>query len=213
VPEQTDAEEEFDDAQDESQNEGFPIPAVQVADSEWVVMMRSLSWLSSEQIDNVPKEAKFLSEKFQTNVFTMMEEDTSSAVGYELFEKGESIESLEFCDADEYRFSSQRQEDLQFKSGEEDEEDEDLENEHFDNDNDEEDYLDYTSHRQEMQFIDRVVADLGLYIPAVWYFAVEGKPAIQVMPASMGTIARADWLTVTENWEIAPTVVDDDDAE
>ncbi len=198
--------EEFINAETEPVNKGVPIPAIQVADSEWTVMIRSLSWLDSEQIDNVPKEAKFLSEKFQTYAFTMMEEDTSSAVGYELFDRGESIESFESCGGAEYTFSSQRQDDPQFKD-DEDWEDEDCDDE---NENDDEDYI---SHSEEMQFIDRVVADLGLYIPAVWYFEAEGKPAIQVMPASMGTIARADWLAVTETWEIAPTVVNDDDAE
>jgi hypothetical protein len=204
LPEDEDEEEEYLVAQAEQKFEGLPVPAIQIADSEWVVMIRSLSWLDFEQINNVPLEAKFLSEKFQSQAFTMMEEDTSSAVDYKLFEKGMEIESLEYCCGD-YTFTSQHRDDPQFKSLEEDWEDEDFDDEAEDEDN--------FIPGQEMQFIDRVVADLGLYLPAVWYFQVDKKPALQVMPASMGTIARADWLTVIENWEIAPTVVDEDDAE
>jgi hypothetical protein len=204
LPEDEDEEEEYLLAQAEQEFEGLPVPALQIADSEWVVMIRSLSWLDFEQINNVPLEAKFLSEKFQTQAFTMMEEDTSSAVGYKLFEKGMEIESLEYCCGD-YTLTSQDRDDPQFKSLEEDWKDEDFDDEAEDEDN--------FIPGQEMQFIDRVVADLGLYLPAVWYFQVDKKPALQVMPDSMGTIARADWLTVIENWEVAPTVVDEDDAE
>jgi hypothetical protein len=204
LPEDEEEEEEHLIAQAEQKFEGLPVPTIEVADSEWVVMIRSLTWLDMEQISNVPLEAKFLSEKFQTYAFTMMEEDTSGAVGYELFDRGESIESLESCGGSDYRFTSQRQDDPQFKD------DEDWEDEDCDDENDEDDYI---SRNPVMQFIDRVVADLGLYIPAVWHSMADGKPTIEVMPSSMGTIARADWLTVIENWEIAPTVVNDDDAE
>lgn len=203
LPEDEDEQDEYLSAQAEQKFEGLPVPAIQVADSEWVVMIRSLSWLDMEQIKNVPLEAKFLSEKFQTQVITMMEEDTSGAVSYELFERGESVESLESCGGSDYRFTSQRQDDPQF-------EDEGWEDDDGDDENENEDYI---SQSKEMQFIDRVVSDLGLYLPPVWYSQANEKPAIEVMPESISTISRADWLTIIENWEIAPTVVDEDDAE
>jgi hypothetical protein len=202
LPEGTECEGEFE--------QGMPIPVLQVANSEWVVIIRSLSWLDSEQIDNVPLEAKFLSQKFQTDAITLMEEDTSASISYELFQQGESIESLEFCDAEEYRFESKRQEDPQFQADEdEDFEDEDLEDEDLE---DEDDGYDIGK-RQEMQFVDRTFADLGLYLPAVWYGVHEGQPALQIMSASADTVSRADWITIQEEWAVETVTPDEDDAE
>jgi hypothetical protein len=191
---------------EESEEEGeieniMHIPVIQVMDTDWVVIIRSLSWLDSEQIDNIPKEASFLSQKLQTQVITLMEEDTSGSVGYSLLDNGEVIESLEFCDAEEYTFQSQHREDPQFVEQEEEEEEFD-EDESYD-----------VGKRQEMQFIDRTFAALGIYLPAVWYSTSQGLPAIQVMPVSENTIERADWITIEEVWEIETKTIDEDDAE
>ncbi len=193
LPESSDNEGEFDS------ESGMMIPVIQVQDSEWVVIIRSLSWVDLEHFDDVPQETKFLSEKFQTDAITMMEEDTSSSVSYELFKNGESVEVFEH--ADEHRFESKRENPPYFDEAVEDDDN----------------YLDMgrydVGQRTEMRFVDRVVADLGLYIPAVWYGMADGKPALQVMTTSQGRIARADWITIQEEWTIAQEMVNDDDAE
>ncbi len=93
----------------ETRNTGFPadeIPVVQMANSHWTVVIRSLFDLTGVEIEQVPEEAKHLSEQLETRAITFMGEDTSGAMGYELFDRGALIEKATWgCGADVFESS------------------------------------------------------------------------------------------------------------
>jgi hypothetical protein len=74
---------------------------VQVSGSPWTVVFRSLLWLDSSHLDEVPKEAKDLSARLKTRTITFMGEDTSGAMVYEIFESGKSVAKEEWEDGDD----------------------------------------------------------------------------------------------------------------
>jgi hypothetical protein len=77
------------------------VAIVQVRDSPWTVVFRSLLWLRSSHLEEVPKEAKELSARLKTRTITFFGEDTSSAMGYEIFEDGKSVAKEEWEGGDE----------------------------------------------------------------------------------------------------------------
>lgn len=176
------------------------IPVLQVRGTEWTVVIRSLSWLDIDEIEDVPNEAKVLSAKFQTKAITLMEEDTSGAIGYDLFESGEFLEKLEHCDGEIHGFESK------LRSEKPEIPDWDSENE----DGSDREYE--VAAEPRIIFINELFSELGIYLPAVWYDTENGKPALQVMSSSEGTIVRADWLTLKEEWTTKVEQPDEDDA-
>ncbi len=185
------------------------IPILQVRGTEWTVVIRSLSWLDMDEIEDVPNEAKALSARFQTKAITLMEEDTSVSIGYDLFENGESVERFEA--ADDVHFKSKLREAPENlpKSDEDEDEEYNPDEDDFDDDTEQE-YNVATQSR--VVFINEFFSELGIYLPAVWYDTENGQPALQVMSSSEGTIVRADWLTLKEEWTTDVEQPDDDDA-
>jgi hypothetical protein len=185
-------------SEDEAPEPGVPI--LQVRDTDWTVVIRSLSYLDSDNVDDVQNEAQALSAQFQTQAITLIEEDTSGAIGYELFGNGELLEKLQHCDGEVHGFESKlRSEQPEIPDWDyEDEEDYDRE------------YDIATEPR--VVFINEFFAELGIYLPAVWYGSDNGKPALQVMPSSEGTVIRADWLSLKEEWTTDVEQPDEDDA-
>lgn len=195
-PDRTD--EENDDAEGETLEPGIPV--LQIRGTEWTVVIRSLSWLGSDEIEDVPNEAKALSAKFQTRAITFMEEDTSAAIGYDLFENGELLERLEHCDGEVHGFESKlRDEKPEIP-------DWDCENE----DGSDREYE--VAAEPRVIFINELFSELGIYLPAVWYDTENGQPALRVMSSSKGTIVRADWLSLKEEWTTDVEQPNDDDA-
>lgn len=190
-----------DASEDEALEPGIPV--LQVRGTDWTVVIRSLSWLDMDEIEDVPQEAKALSAKFQTQAITLMEEDTSVSMSYDLFEKGESVER--FAAADNVYFESKLREAPENLPKSDDDEYDDEEY-----DNDEQEYNVTTEPR--VVFINNLFSELGIYLPAVWYSTDEGKPALQVMSSSEGTIVRADWLRLKEEWTTDVEQLDEDDA-
>jgi hypothetical protein len=74
---------------------------VQVKDNPWTVVFRSLLWLDSSHLEEVPNEAQQLSARLKTRAVTFMGEDTSGAMGYEIFENGKSKAKEEWEDGDD----------------------------------------------------------------------------------------------------------------
>jgi hypothetical protein len=191
-------DEEEDNAGGETIAPGIPV--LQVHGTEWTVVIRSLSWLTMDEIEDVPNEAKALSAKFQTKAITLMEEDTSGATGYDLFENGELLEKLQHCDGEVSSFESKlRSEKPEIPDWNCEDEDDS--------------YPDYeVATDPKVIFISELFSELGIYLPAVWYDVENGKPALQVMSSSEGTIIRADWLRLEEEWTTNIEQPDDDDA-
>lgn len=164
---------------------------LQVYDSEWTVILRSLFWLKYELYD-VPKEAKALSVKLQTKTITLMEEDTSGAIAYELLENGELLEEFEYAGGDEdFRFESKLREkpNINFNWYPDEDEDYDPDQEYD------------VSAEPRNQFVDAFFRELGIYLPACYPVSDEGNPALAVMETSENTINRADWVSVEEKLE------------
>lgn len=168
---------------------GFPV--IQVGN--WTILLRSIGRLSAVLIDEVPKEAKALSGVLHTKAVTFMEEDTSGAIAYDLFENDQVLESVEYFDGE-----------VQFKSK--------LRNKPIFLDLDDEDESDILVDVQ-IRFIHDTFSNLGIYLPAVRLAGDDQTPALQVMSVSRGTIDRADWITLSEIWETEIEPSDEDDAE
>ncbi len=172
-----------------SLNPGFPI--VQVG--QWTILLRSLGWLNLELIDEVPKDAKALSSVLHTKAVTLIEEDASGAIAYEIFEDNQVLESVEYFDGE-----------VQFKSK--------LRDKPIFLELDDEDEADILADVQ-IRFIHGTFSNLGIYLPAVWCVGDDQTPVLQTMPTSEGTIDRADWITLNEIWETDVEPSDEDDAE
>lgn len=192
---------------DEERNETddsfeWGISFLQVNNSEWTVILRSLFYLHEAEINDVPREATALSAQLQTQAITLIEEDTSAAMGYRLYEHGEELEGFEAGDWIHFK-SSLRERPAIF----------------FDLD-DEEDYYGAEQNRQyacsaapefnREQFVDELYRELGIYLPACYPLNLNGKPAIQVEPESADTIARADWLVIQETLQDNQTESEDE---
>jgi hypothetical protein len=186
------------------------IPVLQVRGTEWTVVIRSLSWLDMDEIEDVPQEAKALSATFQTRAITLIEEDTSGAMGYELFEHGESVERFEAADDVHFKSKLRDAPENLPRSDEDEDEEYDPDEDSFDDDDMEREYN--VAAEPRVTFINELFSELGIYLPAVWYDTENGRPALQVMSSSEGTIVRADWLTLKEEWTTDVEQPDDDDA-
>lgn len=187
----------------ESDEFAWALPVLKVEGSEWTVILRSLAWLSDEIYD-VPREAKALAALLQTKTITLMEEDTSGAIAYKLFDNGELLESFEA--ADEVQFCSQGREKpalvAQMQKDEEIDEFDPAPNDGYD-----------VGRSARNRFVDEFFQELGIYLPACYPVTDNGKPALAVEPASANRIERADWLSIEETLEGDRQEPDPDDAE
>ena len=96
-------------------------PFIQVKTNGWVVVICSLGRLGEEE---VPKAAKKLSAKLKTKAITLIEEDTSGAIGYDLFENGELSEKFQQAPDFDFTFESKirAKPDIKFDYDDEDDE-------------------------------------------------------------------------------------------
>lgn len=117
------------------------IPIIQPKENEWTVVYFYTGWMDLANV------CTNISLKLDTLVMSLGEEDTSGAIGYELFDRGKSIERAEGCPGEEMFFESQVREEPEFD----------------DFDDDESDAVN--------QFIDNRFAEEGIYIPS-WELSV-----------------------------------------
>jgi hypothetical protein len=79
---------------------------VKVKDNPWTVVFRSLLWVDSSHLAEVPQDAKELSTRLKTRAVTFFAEDTSGAMAYEILELGKSLENAELMDGEFSSFKS-----------------------------------------------------------------------------------------------------------
>src|SRR6185295_19715041 len=72
------------------------VVVVQVKNSPWAVIYRSILYIDEAHLDAVAEEAKEFSARLNTRAITFIGEDTSGANSYQLFEKGKSLEEAEW---------------------------------------------------------------------------------------------------------------------
>jgi hypothetical protein len=117
------------------------IPIIQPKDNQWTVIYFYTGLMDSADV------CTNISAELDTLVMSLCEEDTSGAIGYELFDRGKSIERAEGCPGEELFFESQVREEPEFD----------------DFDDDESDAVN--------QFINNRFAEEGIYIPS-WELSV-----------------------------------------
>lgn len=84
----------------------FLTAVVRTRGNPWTLVFRSLTDIDVSHLRRVPEEAKTLSERLATRAVTFFAEDASAAMGYEIFERGQSLERADW-EADELkRFES-----------------------------------------------------------------------------------------------------------
>ena len=76
----------------------FLTAVVQTRGNPWTLVFRSLTDIEATQLRRVPEEAKTLSERLATRAVTFFAEDTSGGIGYEILERGQSLERADWAD-------------------------------------------------------------------------------------------------------------------
>lgn len=158
------------------------IAAISTYGCDWTILLRSIFYAHDEIFD-VPIEARAISTKLQTRTVTLIEEDTSGAIAYELFENGDRLEYFSEAGEEDFDFDSKLRSKPEI-SFEEDWDDEDEEAEYED-----------CSEEPRVQFVDAFFRDLGVYLPACYLTGDPQQPALAVDMASLEAIERADWLS------------------
>jgi hypothetical protein len=82
--------------------DGFSMPLVQLTANPWTVVY----WLVGEW-DDLSDVCQRCSSTLQTQAISLAEEDTSGAIGYEIYDQGQKIEQLEGCPGEELMFESE----------------------------------------------------------------------------------------------------------
>jgi len=146
----------------ESDLAGSVVTIVQVRNSPWAVVYRSILYLDEAHLDAVAEEAKEFSARLNTRAITFIGEDTSGANSYNLFEKGKSLEEAEWEVGGEFfKFKSTRR-----KRPE----------------------LDKVTD----EFVDMVFREEGIYIPACYPMEDEEEFSLVVEKSSADSIEKAD---------------------
>jgi len=87
---------------------------LQLKDSAWTIILRSLGWLDEEGITDIEHEARELSSHLKTRTYTYLADDTSGAEAYQLYESGQLLEKA--CHCDGFTFESRLRKQPKFNS-------------------------------------------------------------------------------------------------
>jgi hypothetical protein len=148
---------------------------IEIIDNEWTIVIRSFdNCLGNRTFE----EAKFLSESLDTLALCCLEEDTSLAMAFGLYDSGEEVERLD-GDLDNIYSVSER---LNTK----------LYNECIEKaENNEGDITAL------YEFFDDIFRDLGIYVPAC--FPSEDMSCLKIHGVSFGVINRVDIMCVDDS--------------
>jgi|GEM_PF-5529802 len=99
-----------------SQDNAYWIPMLQPTANPWTVVY----WMCGDWVD-IADLCQEVSSTLQTRVITLAEEDTSGAVGYEIYAQGKEIEAAGGCPGEEFCFESEIREEPEFDNFDEEE--------------------------------------------------------------------------------------------
>ena len=138
------------------------IAIVKVKNNPWTIVFRSLLTVDSAELENVPVETKELSIRLKTRAITFIGEDTSGAMGFEIYKNGKLLEKAEWESGGEFfSFESTLRERPELEEvGDE--------------------------------FADQVFRKEGIYLPACYPKSDGGKSWLAVEKNSENVIERAD---------------------
>ena len=74
------------------------VALIQIKDNHWTIVLRSLFYVNGNDLASVIEDAKALSEKLKTKAISFVSEDTSGAIQFDLFDKGQLIEQAQWTD-------------------------------------------------------------------------------------------------------------------
>src|SRR5256885_3923379 len=72
------------------------VAVVQVKDSPWTIIFRSLLYVDEAAIEGAAEDAKELSGRMSTRAISFIGEDTSGSNAYKLFDKAKLLEDIEW---------------------------------------------------------------------------------------------------------------------
>ena len=140
------------------------VAVVQMWDNPWTIIFRSLFQVDEAGLGGVVEAAKLLSKQLKTRGIAFVGEDTSGALGYDLFEKGRLLERAvweEGADFSIFESTSRKRPDL-----------------------------DTVDNR----FADEVFRQQGIYLPACYPVTKGKRSWLAIEKASAGAIQRADLI-------------------
>jgi hypothetical protein len=138
------------------------VAVVQVRNSPWAVIYRSVLYLNEAHLDAVAEEAKEFSARLNTRAITFIGEDTSGANSYQIFEKGKSVEEAEWEVGGEFfKFKSSRRKRPEME-------------------------------KVTDEFVDSIFREEGIYLPACYPMEEEEAFSLAVEKTSADSIEKAD---------------------
>ena len=144
-------------------------PLVVVAqpwDNPWTVIFRSLFHVDEAALNGVVEAAGLLSNQLKTSAIAFVGEETSGALGYDLFEKGKLLERAVWEDGAEFSlFESTRRKKPELEAVDD-------------------------------KFADEVFRQQGIYLPACYPVTKGKRSWLAVEKASAGAIERADLIAL-----------------
>jgi hypothetical protein len=160
------------------------VAVVQVKDSPWTIVFRTLLYVDEAAIDGVADDAKELSGRLNTRAISFIGEDTSGSNAYKIFEKGKLLEDVEWESGGEFfRFKSSLRKRPALESVED-------------------------------SFVDEVFRAEGIYVPCCYPRAEKGEPWLAVEKASEGLVEHADLIEFgTEDEDDDEDELEDEDDE
>lgn len=142
------------------------VAVVRLRDNPWTAIYRSLFHVDETALSGVVEAAKILSKQLKTKAIAFVGEDKSGALGYDLFEKGKLVERAVWEEGADFSV--------------------------FESTTRKRPDLDTVDSR----FADEVFRQQGIYLPAC-YPTTRGKRSwLAIETASLGTIERADLITL-----------------
>lgn len=173
----------------------YVVPVVQPFNSSWVIVYRGVFYSDSMASD----WASSLSSKLSTRAVALFSTDTSGVLGYALFDKGDRLEESYCCPQENEGiswFSKLRSEpELDFLD--------DIDEDEYDDDDEYNDALERVCIHNEAvwrQFINKVFASWGVYLPAFYPMNQPDGIRVEVEKSSEHSIERIDLLYLKQNW-------------
>jgi hypothetical protein len=138
--------------------------AVRLHGHGWTLAPLSVGWAQLEDFEAARRDARELSQRLGTLALAFFGEDTACTIGYELFDRGERVECVEWEDGgDLLRFeSTRRQKPARFNGA--------------------------------WKNIDRTIAELGLYVLPCALDSDGRNARLELSGIPLGAVERADYL-------------------
>lgn len=174
----------------------YVVPVIQIANSSWVVVYWEVFFGGISACD----WAESVSARLSTRCAALYHADTAAVLCYDLFDKGEKLESAQCCPQDGEGISSWKS---KLRSKPELDFLEDVD-EDFEGDDEayeaEEERISLHNDSLWKNYINEIFSDWGIYLPAFYPINQLDGVRIEVEVSSENTIERIDLMYPRQNW-------------